>query len=117
MQPITVPDKTIHQGDWFETSYHIGPMVSDQGALPFGPCLSCRIQYKGELNSYIGYEISNIQGDIIIIDAVTYEFSIPAPRALPLPPSVWLWEFETFEEDNFAGPSRTFYKGKVTSIK
>ena len=114
MDPVAIPDKTVHQNDWFETAYHFGPFTSTQGNLPFRPCISCRIQYKSTLNGSIGYESSSILGDITTVDAANYEFDIPAPRYLPLPPGSWYWEFETFESANCAGPSRTFYKSTLT---
>ena len=113
MDIATLPDKILQQNDWFDTAYHIGPMSSDHGSIPFGPCLSCRIQYKNMLNGEVGYESSSQNGGIIIVDAVNYEFAVPAPIELPLPVATWLWKFETFETSDFTGPSRTFYKGKV----
>lgn len=115
MIPPTINLDDHYRGDAWE-GISFGPIVEDINGTPTPPalaCVSCRMQFRKKRGLELGYELSSVpatgKGTITIVDAATYEFSVPRQLIL-LDAGDWLWDFETTDS---AGLPTTWVQGTL----
>lgn len=117
MIPATVELEPHTRGDRWQGIATIGPVTATDGAggepAPIGGTLvAARLQFRrdGELGHTLSTAPAFGEGTIAIVDAATWELSIPE-QELPLHAGIWRWDME-FTDSGSPLP-RTLYQGTL----